>query len=111
MPFVVVTAPGLADEMTESRALTDLAGRVAVSLGLNAPDVLAVLVRSAGTADGAGRPDPWPLVTFLGSRRPAAAQEAAEAVARQLVAAAWQVSTDRVWTQWLVRADPRQTSS
>ena len=99
MPVVVVTAPALADETIEVRALAEIAAVIAAPLGLAPEDVYVGLVRCSLAVLGRSAIRPWPVVMVHG--RPRAAQESALAAARTTVAKLWSTDAETVWAQWI----------
>lgn len=89
--------------MTE--ALGSVAVAVAGPLGL-APDDVVVAYAPLAAAVVGTRPAPaWPVVTLHGSRRDAAAMQAAADAAAEVVATAWGITPGETWVHWLVPAD------
>lgn len=99
VPYVVVTAPPLADRAAEEIALANLAEAVAAALDLTPADVQVALVHVATAVLGPTPTAAWPVVTLHGRARPAdrttAAVEAAAGVARR------QWSATDAWAHWV----------
>ena len=98
MPFVVVTAPPLADRAAERRALAGVATAVAAALDLAAGDVQVALVHVATAVLGDAPTTAWPVVTLHGRPRPAGPATAAVDAATAAVRAAW--GAGDAWAAW-----------